>query len=90
MPRREITYLRGRISELSEQLQRLRISTDAVVKALLYHFDPIDNGLDYVDAINTERLEVYVSDIKKYTKEICKIKQEVDRLKGEVGQDNVG
>ena len=80
--------MRGRLSELSDQLQRLRISTDAMVKALLYHFDPIDNGLNYIDDIDTERLEVYVADIKKNTKEICKIKAEYERLKGEIGDSN--
>lgn len=84
------TYNLGRLSELAKKMQQLRVKVDASVKALLYHFDPIDSDLEYVERIKPERLEIYVDSIRKEVCELKKIRTEIESLKSELGESDGG
>lgn len=85
MPRTDRTFNLGRLSELQEQRDRLRVEIDALVKALIYHFDPMDTDCEYADRINVGRMKIYVNDIARKHQQLQKVLVEIIRLQEETG-----
>lgn len=89
MARPDRTFNLGRLHELKEKRRRLRIEVDADVKALLYHFEPMDIDCEYVDKIDPRRLRIYTNRIERNINELQKVHAEIERLKNEVGGNGV-
>jgi len=85
--RTDRTYKLGRLAELQDKIQSLRIQTHAYVTALLAHFDPFDIELEYVERIKPLQIETWVKGIIKHVDEIRKLRSEVEALKEDLGQD---
>ena len=76
----------GRLAELREKQMTKRVEIDAAVKALIYHFDPIDNDLMYTDKICPQRIMVHVKTIEREKKVLDKLNAEIKRLQEELGE----
>lgn len=77
----------GRLTIAKEKRRRLRITIDGSVKALIYHFEPMDHDCVYTDKIETDRIRTYVEDITKKHNELERVIQEIKRLERELGEE---
>lgn len=62
----------------------LRIEIDSLVSSIEYQFDPRDEAMTYVDRINVDKLEVYLSSLKKKEAVLAGINAEIKRLEQEL------
>jgi len=76
----------GRLAELREKQMTTRVEIDAAVKALIYHFDPMDNDLMYTDKICPDRILVHVKTIERKKKVLDKLNVEIKHLEEELGE----
>jgi archaellum component FlaC len=76
----------GRKSELEQQAMKLKVEIDSQVKAMLVHFEPLDQDLQYVQNIMPERLKIYVDSIARKVKELKKVLEELKSVINELGE----
>lgn len=77
----------GRLAELKEQQMTLRVDIDSAVRSIIYHFDPLDNDLAYIEKIIPDRLMIYVKKIGQQMKVLQKVNAEIKRLETELGEN---
>lgn len=87
MARNEREYKLGRIARLREDRETMRVEIDAIVKALIYHFDPMDVDCTYVDKIQPAKVKIYANDIERKMTYYEKIMKEIRQLEEELGID---
>jgi hypothetical protein len=88
--RSDRTYKVGRLQELRDRLRTLKVKIDAPVKAIIYHFEPIDNDCDYVEKIDTGFLEIHFISIKEEMIKLKKVVGEIHQLEEELGVGESG
>lgn len=77
----------GQLSRLKQERYRLRVEIDDHVKAILHHFDPLDQDLYYTHKILPDRLTMQVDAIERKKKRLDKVQQEIERLGKELNED---
>lgn len=76
----------GRKAELMRRLEDLRITIHNNISGMLFHLDPMDADLQYVERFRIDRLEASLREIKKLRAEFDAIKREIERLNRELGE----
>ncbi len=77
----------GRLTELNQQLENLKIEIHAAVTAIITHFEPLDRDLEYVKNIKAQVLIVNVRTIERKMKIFQKISDEIQHIKDELGEN---
>lgn len=88
MPIKNRTYNLGKLEELKKVLRESKIRVDGHVRNIIYHFEPLDSSMDYIDGIDPARLEIFLHDLKKEHEKLRKAQREIEQLKEELGEDN--
>ncbi len=78
----EIMRVRMRIAEAEQEVYRLEVESDALVKELREVLNPHE----YVLEINTERARSLLESLSENQVEIRKLKEEIRKLKKEIGE----
>jgi hypothetical protein len=80
------TYKIGKLTELKQQRETLRIEIDAMAKAIVLHFEPMDQDMIYTDKICPERLRTYISSIERKKKILDHVNTEIHSIAAEIGE----
>jgi hypothetical protein len=78
----------GKKAELEQQAMKLKVEIDSQVKAMLVHFEPLDQDLQYVENIMPDRLQIYVAAIARKVKDLKRVIIELKSIKAELGEEN--
>lgn len=77
----------GQLTELMRKLMTLAVTIDSSVRTLLLHFEPLDNDFKYIENIRPDRIEILVSNIRKWKKEYDRLNAEKRHVQEELGED---
>lgn len=78
----------GHLSELKDAETKLRIQIDTIWKQVVQSGDPMDMDLRYVEDLDTVRLEINITDIKRKKRELMGVLKEIAHTQAELGQED--
>lgn len=76
----------GELARLKRERMRFQVKSDGVVKAFLFHLDPMDGDLAYVRRIDVDKIEIWMNDLVRYKKELDRINKRIQELAEELNE----